>query len=244
MKILLIILAFLSSPSWAKDDFNFSYPELLVAPSASDRVVDEAKSRPTNFFKSPHLSIAASGFTTFVAGIFQLSNNKNENNELGQPERPIGPGLTGIGIGAAWMGIAYYMHSQYHPYYTGAVKLKKMTAKSTKDQLAKERYAEEVLFDAKSLARKIVWLSAASNFSVSIYMMARAESDSISTGLNLAAIIASFAPIYFGHDWITTANRHKENKKKIYGPISYVPFMMHHKESNTIVPGYGVSFSF
>lgn len=227
------IFLFLTNISLAKD---FSYPELLVKPSASDRLLMEAKrERKSRAYEPIPMQISAA--STFVAGILQYSNT----NEIDDPDKYAA--LTGTLVGATWLTLNFIQFNRKKAYYNGYRSVKSMSAKNKEEQLARERIAEEILMERAKLAKKFAYISAATNFGASVYMMSAAESKSTSKIVNAFSMLASFIPIIFHIREREVYEIHKSYKKKIYAPLVNLD-LFHNKVTNEYHPGMKLSFNF
>ena len=106
-----------------------------------------------------------------------------------------------------------------------------MKASTKREQLIRERVAEEALRNTYSLARKIEHLSVWSNFIASVAVLTQADSNEAKL-LGVSAAIGSFLPYLFPYRWETTYLRHESYKKKIYGPITGAGLMFNEETKN------------
>lgn len=235
VRILLIVVFLMTSlGAYAKD--SFYYPELMVSPSASDRVLIEAKNEHQNKYWT-HLPIQISALTTFTAGLIQLGNVDPTKDE-----DELSP-YVGIVIGGGWLGLTYALSRGYKPYQTAYGKIKNLNTQTTKQQLIKERLAEEAIDQAASTGRKLAWLSMFTNAFANGYMLANAESKTLSIPAGTIGVLASFAPFIFEYTWENVSKEQEEYKKKIYSPIS-ISSVLVEPGKKRLAPGLLVSFSF
>ena len=156
MSILFTLL--LSVSSMAK--LNLDYPELLVVPKASTRISQEVKRKDSKL--SFNWAVSASAATTIVASIFQMGNV-----DLSRDERESSPKV-GMAVGAFWLGTNAFLAYRYKGYMNALNDVRGMRVKTKSQRLAKERAAEEYINELGSLAKKIKWMSFASNFAALI----------------------------------------------------------------------------
>ena len=232
--ILVLILGLKSFSALGK---SYEYPELMVSPSASERIrLEIERENDGKFFKN-HKGLQISGMTTLVAGILQMGNtdiskDKEENS-----------GKVGVIVGAGWLLTTTFLDMKYRPYSEGHNRVSKVKGSTTREKLTKERLAEEALNSAGRLGKRLDYIGFGTNFLASIYMMASAKKDTISTAANAVALVASITPLIFENYWSTTAKTQRSYKKKVFGPISFSPVLFD-KSSKKYVSGAKFAFSF
>ncbi len=194
---------------------TFHYPELLVTPRASARLETEAK-RETKTRWSTHLPLQASALTTLFAGTMQLSNKNPVKDPDGYS------GITGVATGAGWLAITLWLSASHEPYADGASEISAMPHKSDREELARERAAEESIHRAAALGQKLRWLSVISNVAASTYMLSNSVNQSFSRTVDAAALVMAFTPLVFPNHWTVVAEEQQNYKKRIYGPITEI----------------------
>lgn len=211
---------------------EMQYPELQVTPRASERIEIEARNeRRTQWTK--HWPIALSGLTTLVAGAaFQAKDPENTNARI-----------AGLAVGAGWVGMAVVLSAVYTPYQSASEELKKYPSRTPREQLVRERLAEEDMESAARLGRRLKWLSLFSNLGASAYMVTSAEKSSFSQVMAGVAAVASITPLIFRYSWETIDDDQKEYKKKVYGPIASAGFLPD-VSRGTLVPGLNLALAF
>ena len=208
--IFLVTLLLFNNQVMAKD---FSYPELMVQPSATDRLLMETKAEKKRGLLEP-LALQISAFSTFTAGLLQYSSNtdgKSDPNKFS--------GLTGMIIGGTWLAINYTQFKRKKAYWHAYKKVKGMKGKTKQMKLARERIAEEELAYRAELARKFTYVSVGTNLAASIYMMSQVEKETISELTNAVALLASVMPLLFKTREERVYEQHQNYKKKIYAPL-------------------------
>ena len=124
---------------------EYQYPELLVSPSASDRLKDEAKNEERNAW-SVNLPMQVSAASTFIAGLVAISDpGKKSDNEKSvsaeNKDKIKWAGYTGLIVGGGWLGATSMMAMKYRPYKSGEKEVNKIAGGDKKQQLGRERIA-------------------------------------------------------------------------------------------------------
>lgn len=188
------------------------YPELEVTPRASERLkMMVIKEKKANLFSELPMQISA--MTTLTAGLLQFGN-VNENDD---PDKK--SAWTGVVVGGAWMGINYYLSNQHGLYENSYREMIQAKGQTDRDQLIRERLAEEGLKKAARLSKRLKWMSALTNAGAGAYMMTNVEKDNISELVNALSIVAAFGPLFFESERERVWRDQKSYKKKVYGPI-------------------------
>ncbi len=215
--IVFFFTGFLAAQSATKSsEHAFEYPELLVTPLASDRVTEEANIEKSQKFTN-HLPVQISALTTALAGVMAANAAGDIDKETKRDSAKysaLGAELVGFG----WLGFTAVMSFTSSPYSSANTALKKMPAKSKREQLARERQAEEELEHTASTYNKIKWLSIASNFVVAGAVAGTSEDQMVKTTAGFAGL-AAFAPLLFPYRAETIWDQHQDYKKRIYGPL-------------------------
>lgn len=214
------------------------YPELTVSPKASERLKmeaeDESKSRWTT-----HIPMQVSALATLFAGIY-AGSDKPTNATAKELDQADWASKVGIGVGVAWLGVTAYMATSYTPYADGLAKTTGLPTKTKYEQLVKERLSEEAIEAPAALAKRLTWLSVATNLGASAFIASSAgEKAKIVGGV---AAVASLAPIIFRYHWTTVHRHHKNYKKRIYGPVA--SFTLLKGDDEALVPGFNWSMTF
>ncbi len=213
---------------------DLTYPELEVTPRASERLkmlaVDEKEIGIV--FQMP---FQVSAVSTLVAGLMQYSNV----DEKSDPDKK--SPLAGVIVGGAWLGVNYYLGHQYNIYQSTLNDVARVSGNSRRDQLTRERYAEEGMNSAARLAKKLKWMSAITNVAANTYMLSNVKKDSTSEIIDGVAILAALGPLFFETTWEQVWRDQKSYKKKIYGPIVSTSLF---NIDNTYVPGLALSLKF
>jgi hypothetical protein len=192
---------------------EFDYPELLVTPRASDRLDTEASSEDATRWGS-YLPLQASALGTLVAGVFQFQNNdpsKDASNVSG---------VAGLIVGGGWLVSTFALEFAYHPYTSASRESATMAHKSQREQLTRERFAEEAIRAQSRLAMRLKWLSVFTNLGADLYMATQVRSGTYSQVFDFVAAGLALAPIIFRSHYQNVSDEQDDYKKRIYGPVS------------------------
>jgi hypothetical protein len=217
-------------------ELELEYPELAVTPRASDRLKTEAKDESSRAWVT-YLPTQVSALATLTAGFLQ-TGNADPSKDPGTHSP-----LAGISVGGVWLGTTVAMAALYRPYTSGANEIAAMPAGGKRDQLARERAAESDLEAPARLARRLMWLSALSNFGANIYMATQAQSGSISVVADAIGAGLALAPIVFQYRWQEVASEQRDYKKRIYAPLA-APTIFHEPATGHEAPGAILAWEF
>ncbi len=217
---------------------ELDYPELMVTPSASQRIELEAKDERSRRFSNV-LPLMASSAVLFVGGILQ-----NGNTDISKDGDKYGAKV-GAFMGGTWLTVGALLAFMYDPYQSASAQIGRLPSGNKQEKLAKERYAEQALYSASKIGNIVAITHLATTIGTSIYMMANAQSGSISKVYPAFSIAAAFLPIIFKTRWQQVATEHEEYKKKIYGPIvSASPTLFQNSTTGEWTPGLVASLHF
>lgn len=233
----LVILTLLLTSGIVNAANDFSYPELMVSPRASERLrLEMDRERQGGFFRN-HKGLQLSGLITLVAGALQSSNVDTTNDvEENSPK-------VGMLVGAGWVLTTTLLDMSYRPYETGHRGLGRIKGKSQRDQLTRERLAEEAINNAGALGKRLDYIGVATNFLASAYMMASVKKDTISEAVNILAMVTSITPLIFENYWSDVSKTQNSYKKKVYGPIGFSPVLFD-QATKKYVTGANFAFTF
>ncbi|MGZ3806760.1 MAG: hypothetical protein ACXVCE_01640 [Bacteriovorax sp.] len=211
-KILLASVLCLSFSRMSFADTALSYPELDVTPRATERLnMLIEKERESHFFSQ--LPMQTSAISTLATGLLQLGSvNESKDPSKKSPN-------AGIIVGAAWLGINYYVGQRYHVYEETMTDVNKIPGKTARDQLMRERIAEEGINRAARLANRLKWISAATNAGANVYMLSKVKKETAAHYMGAFSLLASFAPVLFTSESERVAEDQNAYKKKVYGPL-------------------------
>lgn len=199
---------------------NLSYPELSVAPRASDRLQTEANAESQNRFFT-HIPIQTSAAATLIAGVMSINDPGQPVEVEGASPSSYWAGITGVAVGGGWLALTGLMSVAYTPYKTGAAAIRAMPKGTTHEQLTRERAAEEQINAPARLGTRLTYLSVITNLGANAFIVASAaESTARVTGA--IAIALSAAPLLFDYRWNEVADYQRDYKKRIYGPLSSI----------------------
>lgn len=233
-----------AKPSDSLDESKLNYPELEVTPRASERLEIEAKNE-RNARWGTHIPIQFSALATVYASssvTYKDGASAQEKDDYTSAKN------MAFGVGAGWLALTGVLSALYTPYYSGLKEISKLPAKTQREQLTRERLAEEALYAPASLAWKLKWFSVATNFWANAQLLRNADPDSrITIGLG---VVASLAPLLFDYRWSQVATQHREYKKKIYGPLAGMILLPveggspSQSKGSRLQPGFGLSWVF
>lgn len=231
-----LLLSSTSGVALAAQGGDFDYPELLVTPRASARLATEAANEPASRWTS-QLPIQVSALSTLVAGISVLSNpdpSKDPNGVVG---------VAGVAVGGAWLAATLALEAFYQPYIPAEREVSALPANTPREQLVRERAAEESINSASRLACRLKWLSVITNLGANVYMASQAKSSSFGQVASGVAAALAFTPVIFGSHWNEVAEEQENYKKRIYAPIASATVFREPSTGN-IAPGAVMMMSF
>lgn len=219
-KLISLTLSFclLCSTTFAADEnlfTNLDYPELQVAPRATERLTQLAEMEDRN---GPLLewTMWTSGLVTLAAGLKHRGAYKEEFPSEVQKRDSDYASTAGILVGAGWITLGTYMGFK-HWSAARLVEVKRIQVKDKRGELARERMAEEALEYAANTTSTLETLSVWTNLAASIYITSYATEENKVYGL--LAATTSFLPWLFPNAYTINYKKHIEYKKKIYAPL-------------------------
>ncbi len=215
---------------------NLEYPELLVSPRATKRIVLEQKRETSDSWKM-YFPMQLSSLTTLITGVTLFSDVDEDKDK-----KSISPLVTTL-IGGSWLAATLYMSTKYRPYRRAIVNIKSLPYKTKNQQLTKERMAEEEINHLGRIAKRLKWISVISNFTTSIYAASQAKDDSDTKILGGLSALLAFTPLLWEMRWETVSNEQEKYKKRIYGPIKF-SHVMFNPFSQRLSTGFVANYSF
>ncbi|MGZ3816219.1 MAG: hypothetical protein ACXWRZ_06115, partial [Bdellovibrio sp.] len=197
---------------------NLDYPELQVAPRATERLIQMAQMEES-YGPLNQWTMITSGILTAFAGFRNKDQYKVDNPSDSEKRDTDLANNTAIGVGVATVAVGSYL-SFRKPIYSGFMDIKKVSAKDRRGDLTRERMAEEVMENTANIQRTINNFAVFSNFAASIYMTSYASQNNRVCGYIAAA--ASLLPWVFPNMYELNYNKHIEYKRKIYAPLVWV----------------------
>ncbi len=194
---------------------DFSYPELTITPRATERLDLEAK-RGSSFLD--HWPIQASALVTLSAGVIQSSEDQRKS--AGNKAY-----LAGVAIGSGWLVTTAVLAAMYDPYRSALAEVSGLPQKTQREQLIRERLAEEAIDNAAALGRRLAWISFATNLAAGAVLVQNASKGGLSEVMGISTMATSVLPLIFKYRWQTVANEQRDYKKKIYSPIASTAVM-------------------
>ncbi len=228
MKITIIFLTILSlvCPVWAQEENpfkNLDYPELQVAPRASERLAQMAQLEEEQKFIN-QWPMLVSGAMTLMAGVQNQGKYKDTNPSDSQKRDSDMAYNTALGVGSAWVIIGSYL-SFKKPISSDLGDIKKISSKDRRGDLSKERAAEELLERTARTQSTLSNLAVWTNLGASIYVTSKADENNRVYGI--LAATASLLPWVFPSMYEFNYNKHLEYKRKIYAPLVWMNFDPH-----------------
>ena len=216
---------------------QLSYPELEVTPRATDRLQMEAKREKKKRWVT-HLPIQVSGLMTMIAA---SGSDHDTNVTVKEKDDFETAQSTASAIGTTWVLATVALSAWYRPYYRGYKEVSRLPKGKTKrDELTRERVAEESLYAPERLSKKLKWFSVVTNMYATVSLFENADSES-EKNIGLAAL-ASLLPLVFEYRWASVAKQHRTYKKKIYGPVA--TSFLYRDENHSLKPGLALNWSF
>jgi hypothetical protein len=214
---------------------DWDYPELMVAPRASERLEREARIENRRAF-ALLWPVWAPGLANLSAGILQLSRTN-----VGADPSKYGA-YTGIFVGGGWVVGSYLLTLAYRPYASGLEETSKMPKGTTREQLARERVAEEWIDNASTSGSALRYLSAATNLFVAARLLMTANWATISLYTDATAAAVALTPLIFGTRWNRVSRDQREFKKRIFRPVASTLWVR--TSEQTLSPALGLSWNF
>lgn len=215
MKVLIATLILVTN-AFAQD---LMYPELNVVPRASKRVYLEAKDEAGSAW-TYHLPVQLASLTTLTAALM----SDKDSIDLTKDEDQLSPKVAML-VSGVWLGLTSYAALAYRPYRETYGKLKGLSGKSKRDQLLKERMAEEEINSLRRLGKRIRWASAISNMVVASNLESNLKDDTDAKVVAGLAQVVSLTSLFFTYRWEDVADEQEAYKKKIFGPVAMAPIM-------------------
>lgn len=206
---------------------SLDYPELQVVPRATDRLAMESPLEK-DLGLAMFWPFQFSALSTLTAGLMMKGKLKEDATEQERKDADFAAN-TAVGIGAAWIGLTYYLLAT-EPYGSELVKIKKYKGIDKKTDLLRERMAEEALQKPAELIRTLTWISFITNFGASVNLIDRSSKDN-NLYPALAGVMA-FLPLIFKNRYIGNYEKHLEYKRKIYSPVVSTTLFRENARSN------------
>tara|TARA_Y100000817_G_C16818666_1_gene527835 strand:- start:418 stop:1182 length:765 start_codon:yes stop_codon:yes gene_type:complete len=252
-RTLLFSFVFLFSTFSFAEPLKLNYPELMVTPRASERLKLESikeTSESGRWYKE-HTPIQASALLSIFSGTLAKANvsdfDSNEWSSVSDYEKDKKEFKQGADLllfnGLTWLGITTYMAYSYKPFSQGLSETNRLPSQSKRQQLTKERIAEEKLYDAYIVGQRMAWTYAVLNTLLAVNIMdfaGKGDNSELKTGLALTAA-SSFLPLFFRYRSYDVYQQHQIYKKKIYGPVASATLI---PTRNALVPGIGITGTF
>lgn len=199
---------------------TLDYPELQVVPRASERLSLEAVTEKESGW-TLLWPMETSAVMTIISGVMfkgKVPTQENESDDAYDKRRRDSDfaATAAIGVGAMWLGFSVYVLST-EPYNTELSRIRKIKGTDKKNDLLRERLAEEALQRPAELIKTLTWTSVLTNAAVSLNLFDKATSS-----MNIYPLLsftASFIPVIFPSKYYSNYEKHLEYKRKIYAPV-------------------------
>lgn len=200
-----------------EEDFlkQLDYPELLVVPRATERLNMEAQNE-NNFSALTLWPHQLSALATLASGFMHKSKYRQDNPSEQQKKDSDDAALAAMGVGGIWIGLSLF-YSLRKPYTTSLSTVRSIKGNDKKSELMRERLAEEALEQPAHVVDSLTYLSVATNFAASMYVLAYARQDQ--RYFPAISALLAFTPLVFQSRYSESHRKHLEYKKKIYAPI-------------------------
>jgi len=202
------------------DDIRaLDYPELQVVPRASERLYMEAAiERERNIFMLTPFVI--SSLTTLVAGATVTRSLRPELTEEDVRNTNQSANLA-MGVGTVGLGFAYWF-TNFNNYTTSEQQIKAIKGKDKRNELLRERLAEETFERTAEQMLKWKWIYTAANF------IACASITGKSTGnanlVPLIGLLTATLPLVFTTSYELNYEKQMDYKKRIYSPVTFFDY--------------------
>ena len=207
--------------AFPQEKLNYEYPELVVTPRASDRLKEEARAESRAAW-TDHIHVQGPALLTILAAMSTQGDRKDDRGDPLSKEdkdRAKNSGQLGLMVGGGILVTTAALSATYRPYKSCWRRVKKMKSGSKREQLTRERYAEECFESKAGFGRILSWTSTIVNVAAAGLLLADSQ-ESTSRGLAGLATIAAFTPLFIDYAWETTWEHHQDYKKRVYGPVA------------------------
>lgn len=194
---------------------SLDYPELQVVPRASQRLKIEAIDEKKNWWYV-HWPIQVSALSTLTLGFMA-----NSRFDSGLSAERLEDGKTAATaaklVGGGWL-IGTLLIGLQNPYSSGLQNLSKVKGNSRRNQLLRERMAEETLEKAAKLMKRLKTISIATNLVTVVALGSHFDE----TGIVYTAISGAlaFLPMWFEDRHVFVYDKHMLYKRQIYAPMA------------------------
>jgi hypothetical protein len=212
-------LASPSSPAGPATIDTFDYPELSVAPRASERLKIESTQEDARA-ATQFLAFQISAVTTMTAGFLGFSD-------------PVNPsmGYIGAAVGGGWLALTVVLALTHRPYSSGYAEVRDLPNGTTREQLVRERRSEQAIEEIARMGERLKWASVLTNLGASILMLSKYSpvqntppntGTSWSAGQSVAvgAAALSLLPLFLRTHWCDVQEQQENYKKRIFAPVA------------------------
>lgn len=212
-----ILLSFASSTCFSEENLfsHLEYPELQVAPRASERLVQQANLEETSGL-SLEWTLLTSGAMTLLASYKNYQQYRSDTPSTSDKMTNDAVATGGLLVGGGWIAWGVYMGNKKWA-ASRLSELKRTPVKDKRSELTRERLAEEALEHNANLASTIDSLALYTNLSAGLLLTVYATDTNRVYGL--LAMTTSMLPLLFPNYYSITYEKHLEYKRKIYAPL-------------------------
>jgi hypothetical protein len=223
----------------------FHYPELEVAPLASERLQWEAQFNP-GF--STYLPYWISGVTHLAGALTYTSRDSITLKDDGSEQKtPVGSALVPYATAATVLGLGVYFQVVWKPYADASARIQSLPAKTDREKIIRERLAEEALNAAANLESVMAWVATATSVGSGLYLALTGTPTAVNRTTAALMIVTAPLPLIFPSRRIRASTQQSEYKRKIYGPLSQLqlaPLITPQSPSTSASLGIQLSGSF
>ena len=218
---------------------QLEYPELQVTPRASERLMREWRSEKENHW-SNYFPTQLSSSALLVAGLRARGDVDSDKSQSDKDDNET-VSLLGVIAGGAWLGYTTYQMVSHRPYRKSYRKISRMKKATRRQELVRERMAEEEIDTLARRGRRMRYLSAGTNFVTSV-LIASSGRDVATLYGGVSALLA-LGPLFFKTRWEFVSQQHSHYKKRIYGPVGTV---LPVRKGNSLdwIPGFAMKATF
>lgn len=219
---------------------SLDYPELQVAPRASERLSMEASLEKGLGSYITYWPFMLSGLATFTSGYMSYrtySANFQDRLDHASTTDPVSSAtlkaldnksLLAMATGFGWMAVSAFMGSKDF-YIDGIKQIKNYKVIDKRTEIMRERLAEETLETPAFIMKHFTWISVSTNILANALILSTSEFDDSRKTIAAGALIASSLPLLFPNRYVTNYEKHLEYKRKIYTPLISLNYNVNQK---------------
>lgn len=233
---------------------SLDYPELQVAPRASERLSMEASLEKGLGSYITYWPFMLSGLATFTSGYMSYrtySSDFQRRIDTATSGNSVGPSdfknldnksLLAMATGFGWIAVSVFMGSKDF-YIDGIRQIKNYKVTDKRTELMRERLAEETLETPAYIMKHFTWISVSTNILANAMILSTSDFDDSRKTIAAGAMIAASLPLLFPNRYLTNYEKHIEYKRKIYTPLVTMNYNLD-KKSNKLEPMLAFNWNF